>query len=77
MICLIELVTYLDGTASKKSIYTYASIDEAIASYHSEMGKYMKAENVDKIRIIIVDENGIYKEDWWARPIIIEQEVNE
>lgn len=38
MYYLILIKTYSDGTADKKSLYTYATFDEGLSSFHSQLG---------------------------------------
>lgn len=75
-IFLIEIQSYNDGTKTSKAIYTYASLNEAISSYHSKMGAAMKLKNLKREVIIVLDEDGIYKHDTFYNEVI-EEDVEE
>jgi hypothetical protein len=69
-------VTYNDGKATKKAIYTYATETEAIGNYHTQVGGAMKDETVKHIMAKALNtDGGIYEECTWNRPVNAENET--
>ena len=55
---VILYINYNNGTADKKSIYEAKSSDEAVATFHTEMGKAMKDENVAHVMCKAMNSDG-------------------
>lgn len=73
---VLVYITYNDGKATKKAIYTYATDTEAIGNYHQQVGNAMKDETVKHIMCIAMNTNcGIYEECTWNRPVNTENET--
>lgn len=67
---VIEITTYMDGTAESKGMYAYQTLDEAVASFHSKMGGWMKNANCASELVMVVDSNGTcHKNERWERAV--------
>lgn len=73
---LMEITTYVDGTADSKGIYEYADKDLAIANFHSKMGGAMKNENYASEYLRAFYPASEAKPDqelrvgYWKRPVV-------
>lgn len=57
---------YNDGTADKKSIYVYQTIDEAVASFHSQLGGAVGASTIDSILCLVINSvGGTLRSEYW------------
>lgn len=66
-------IEYNNGKAAKKAIYTMATADEAIATFHSQMGSAMMDATVAHILCLAFNsEGGIYKNEAYTRPVVEE-----
>lgn len=75
---LIEVITYNDGTKESPAIYSYETKDEAIARLHTELGSWMKKDNVAHILCMVTNsEGGVYKNESWTAPIKVTEKSSE
>ena len=76
---LIEITTYNDGKNDAKGVYDYATLDEAVANFHSKMGEAMKNETyASELLMIINSEGGVHKIEKYIKPTVpIEETVDE
>lgn len=75
---LIEIITYNDGTKENPAIYSYETKDEAIARFHTELGGWMKKDNVAHILCMVTNsEGGVYKNESWTAPVKVTEETLE
>lgn len=66
---VVLIVTYLDGTKDKVSIYTFNSEVEAIKAFYTYMGQYVGADNVATVNVEAKNNvGGIYKNESWSVP---------
>lgn len=66
---IVLYAQYNNETADKKAIYEVANSDEAVSSFHSYMGTYMKDKTVSKVTVVAMTENGgIIRDETWERP---------
>lgn len=56
---VIEVTKYADGTADSKSIYTYDSEVEAVATFHQKMGGAMKNANYAFELVQVINDYGV------------------
>lgn len=56
---LILYANYNDEKADKKAMYELSSATEAVASFHSYLGTYMKDETVAHVMVMAIDANGM------------------
>ena len=67
---LVEVITYNDGTKENPAIYAYDTLDEAVSRFYTEMGGWMKKENVAHILCVVMNsEGGVYKNEYLTNPI--------
>lgn len=73
---LIEITTYVDGTADAKGIYSYDSETDAVANFHSKMGGAMKNANYASELVQVISGSGkvIKPAEYWVRPIEVTPE---
>ena len=58
--------------------YEYATLNEAIATYHQKMSSAMKSDLFEREQLLVIDSNNvIYKSEIFERPIEVPEEVNE
>lgn len=66
---VILLATYNDGKADKKAIYECKDENDAVATFHSNMGTFMKDPTVKTLNVRAINdnggeyENGIYRKE--------------
>lgn len=69
---------YNDGTADKKSIYVYQTIDEAVASFHSQLGGAVGASTVDSILCLVINSvGGTIRSEYWKAEETAEESTEE
>lgn len=57
---------YNDETATKKSLYTYDTLDEAVASFHSQLGGAVGADTIDSVMCQVVNSvGGTVRSEYW------------
>ena len=65
---VIEIANYNDGTAESKGIYSYATQEEAIATFHSKMGGAMKNTKYEsELLMVIRTDGGVIRSEKWNR----------
>lgn len=75
---LIEIIAYNDGTKENSAIYSYETKDEAIARFHTELGGWMKKDNVAHILCMVINsEGGVYKNESWTAPVKFTEKPSE
>lgn len=58
-----------------KGVYEYATLDAAVASFHSKMGSAMKSDLFKSEQLVVLNsENGIHKEEKWNNPNWVDPE---
>lgn len=71
---LIELTTYMDTTPDAKGIYGYATMDEAVANFHTKLGGAMKNANYKSECVVVITNTGTtVKSEYWARSAEVEE----
>ena len=69
---------YNDGTADKKSIYVYQTIDEAVASFHSQLGGAVGASTIDSILCLVINSvGGTIRSEYWQAEETTEESTEE
>lgn len=67
---VVLIKTYNDGTADKKSLYTYSTLDEAVASYHSALGGAIAAETIMSIMCMVINSvGGVHETSYWESSV--------
>ena len=70
-----NMVTQAENRTVPKA---YDNLDDAIAEFHTQMGKDMKNETLGwALSMVINSDGGIHKNEKWTRPIEPEVEVEE
>jgi len=65
---VILLAVYNNGTADKKAIYECETEADAVASFHSYMGSFMKDTTVKHLNVMAINNNGgIYQNEIFDR----------
>lgn len=60
------VLEYQDGTDTKKSLYTYDNLDDAVSRFHSSLGGYIGADNIKTVLSVVVDGKGaVKKSEYW------------
>lgn len=66
---VILYVTFNNESPTKKAMYTYVTDTEAIATFHQQVGNYMKDTTVKHLMCVAMNTNcGILEECTWDRP---------
>lgn len=61
------ILTYEDESKNKRSTYDYATVDEAIARFHSMFG-YMTTEGVTSVMAICYNsQGGVIRSEYWEK----------
>lgn len=69
---------YNDGTADKKSIYVYQTIEEAVASFHSQLGGAVGASTIDFILCLVINSvGGVLRSEYWKAEKTTEESTEE
>lgn len=69
---------YNDGTADKKSLYVYKTLDEAVASFHSQLRGAVGASTVDSILCQVVNSvGGTIRSEYWKAEETAEESTEE
>jgi len=67
---LIEVTNYNDGTAEAKGMYSYTTLDEAVANFHSKMGGAMKNDTyASELLMVVTNTGAVVKSEYWVRAI--------
>ena len=60
------VLEYQDDTDTKKSLYTYDNLDEAVSRFHSSLGGYIGADNIKTALAVVIDGKGaVKKSEYW------------
>lgn len=60
------VLTYQDDTETKKSLYTYDTLDEAVSRFHLSLGGYINGDNIATAMACVIDAKGsIKKSEYW------------
>lgn len=66
---LIEIATG-DKKVAGKAVYEFETLNEAIAAFHTNMGKAMKSDLYDSDLLIVSNSlGGIYKNESYKKPV--------
>lgn len=69
---------YNDETATKKSIYSYETLDEAVASFHSLLGGSVGSDTIDSILCQVVNSvGGTIRSEYWKAEETAEESTEE
>lgn len=63
--------TYNDGTDDKTSLYTYDSLDDAVAMAHTQYGQNIGAETINSVMCTVINSvGGQYSQHtlYWSVP---------
>jgi hypothetical protein len=61
------ILTYEDESKNKRSTYDYATVDEAVARFHSMFG-YMTTEGVTSVMAICYNsQGGVIRSEYWEK----------
>lgn len=75
---VILVKKYNNGEADKKSIYVYQTIDEAVASFHSQLGGAVGASMIDAILCLVINSvGGILRSEYWKAEETAEESTEE
>lgn len=75
---VILVKKYNDGTADKKSLYVYQTLDEAVASFHSQLGGAVGASTIDSILCLVVNSvGGTIRSEYWQAEKTTEESTEE
>ncbi len=75
---VILVKKYNDGTADKKSLYVYQTLDEAVASFHAQLGGAVGASTVDSILCLVVNSvGGTIRSECWKAEKTTEESTEE
>lgn len=75
---VILVKKYNDGTADKKSLYVYQTLDEAVASFHSQLGGAVGASTIDSILCLVVNSvGGVIRSEHWKAEESTEESTEE
>lgn len=67
-----------DAKIKGKGIYEYATLNEAVANFHSKLGVAMKSDLYDSDLIMVVNsDGGIHKSEKFVREVATVEEVAE
>lgn len=62
-------ISYNDGTKDSLAIYSYDILDDALSSFHRNLGSWIQKENVAHILCMVIDYYGAtIKNEFWDRP---------
>lgn len=65
---VIEIAETKEKTT--KGVYDYATLDEAVASFHTKLGGAMKnPDYLSELLIVINSDGGVSKNEKWVRQI--------
>lgn len=60
-----------DSKIAGKGVYEYATLDDAVANFHSKLGAAMKSELFISELVMVIDSNGgIYKSEKYEKAVI-------
>lgn len=63
---VILIKKYNDDTADKKSLYVYETIDEAVASFHSQLAGAVGASTIDSVLCLVINSvGGTLRSEYW------------
>jgi hypothetical protein len=63
------ILTYEDESKNKRSTYDYATVDEAVARFHSMFG-YMTTEGVTSVMAICYNsQGGVIRSEYWEKKV--------
>ena len=59
-----------DSKIAGKAIYEYATLDEAVANFHSKLGTAMKSDLFESELVMVINsEGGVHKSEKWAKAV--------
>lgn len=68
MYYVLEITTG-DSKVAGKSVYQYATADEAVATFHSKLGNAMKSDLYDtELVMVIADDGTVYRQERFVKP---------
>lgn len=68
MYYVLEITTG-DAKVAGKSVYQYATADEAVATFHSKLGNAMKSDLYDtELVMVIADDGTVYRQERFVAP---------
>ena len=58
-----------EAAIAGRAVYAYATLDEAVATFHSKMGTAMKSLMYATELLMVIDDNGaVYRTELFTRP---------
>lgn len=68
MFYLIEITKYNNGTADGYGVYSYATLDEAVAAYHGKLrGAIVNETYASELCMIINGIGAVQRYEYWER----------
>lgn len=65
---------YNDGTEDKTSLYTFATLDEAVASFHKALGGAIGESVIASIMAQVINSVGVvHKTEYWAASTTVDE----
>ena len=73
MFYLVEITTYVNSTPDAYAVYSYDSMDGAVAAFHQKMSGAMRNENYASELCIVIDSFGATRRsEHWVRQNVAE-----
>lgn len=70
MYYVIEITT-TDKAA--KAVYSYDTLEKAVATFHSQLGGWMKNETCQTELVMVIDDNGaVHRAEKYTRPVAVD-----
>lgn len=68
-----------DSKIAGKGMYEYATLNEAVANFHSKLGAAMKSDLYDSDLVMVINsEGGVHRVEKWVKPIeVVDETVEE
>ncbi|MCR4833112.1 MAG: hypothetical protein K5900_06020 [Butyrivibrio sp.] len=65
---VILVKVYNDGTDTKKALYEYSTLAEALASFHSQLGGAIGVSTITSVMVKVLNEYGKdVRTGYWAQ----------
>lgn len=66
MFYVLEITT---TDKASKAVYSYDTLEEAVANFHSKLGSWMKNETCQAELVMVIDDNGaVYRSEKYTKP---------
>lgn len=68
MYFVLEIATYVDGSPTSKGVYEYATLDQAVSTFHSKLAGAMKNENYATELVMVISKVGsVMRHEYYVR----------